>query len=219
MTLRRWSIALTVAAVVGLAVATAVRPHRASTMSLDVTLDPQSPGLFRIAAGGRVIDDVSTGRNTTGAPYFAGGFGDGLEFNIVWLDVAANAAWEADLSLQSRALSAFDPDRDVLALRIHIGPGAEVRAETPPPAALRLIHDGRAADMPADLEQAAPIVVEQVCARPLAMDDPRVARLAAAAADPGNSVHGAIQRHLAARDRAARPENGPPSRCAEGAPS
>jgi hypothetical protein len=216
MTAWRWSLAVSLAALSGLAVAYAILPHRARTMSLDVTLDRQSTGLFRIAAGGQVIDDVSTGRNATGGPYFAGRFGDRLTFNVIWLDVAAHAAWEADLSLQARALSAFDPARDVLALRIHLGPGADARAETPPPAALRLIHDGGARDMPADLQQAAPIVVQEVCARPLAFDDPRVVRLALAAADPGNSVYAAIQRQLAARDSAKRPREGPRPRCEGG---
>lgn len=182
-------------AIIGLAGISLLKgPSHANSMSLDYNLARYVAGALRIEANGRVIDRISGGRNSSGGTYYKNRFSDLMEFRVLWYDAVETQAWAVDIAVRGRELSAFDPERTQITLAISVGPGADVLVTTSNPNLLRLIHEGRGDD--ATPEMLEDVVLRQVCATSLPLDDPRIAPIVAAAHDPNDSLSQRVQRKL-----------------------
>lgn len=173
-------------------------PFHARSMGFSYNLASYVPGAIRVEANGYVIDRVSTGRNSMGGAYYKTRFSDKMDFRIFWYDAAEKTAWMSDVVIWGRELSAYDEKREVLSLDLVVGPGADVLATTDNQDALRLLREKRTNEITREMN--APVILRQLCATQMPLNDPRIAPLVSTSHDPGDTVSYSVDRIMASRD-------------------
>lgn len=112
-----------------------------------------------------VIDRSQKGRNEGSAIDYMDGQGDALDFAVAWYDIANDRGYAARFRLHASDLSLIGESGHA-AIRIVVGPGADVTATTTNAEAARLIRERRGGELPS-FAGAPDIVLAEVCADPL----------------------------------------------------
>jgi len=179
LTARQWQIGLPGAAAALLA-GYLLWLDRPGTLSLGYASHASTPSVKQMQVNGQMmVRDSVTGRNETGGGGFAHGFTDRIDFRVLWYDFHENRAWTAEFSVHGRELSTFGNSGDHASLRVKVGPGADVTVTTPNREQLRLIGLGRANELDdADgrplPQYRDPVILRELCARPVPVDDPEI---------------------------------------------
>jgi hypothetical protein len=153
---------------------------RPGTLSLGYASHASTPSVKQMQVNGQMmVRDSVTGRNETGGGGFAHGFTDRMDFRVLWYDFHQQRAWTAEFSVHGRELSTFGNAGDHASLRVQVGPGADVTVTTPNREQLRLIGLGRADELDGPdgrqlPEYLVPVVLRELCARPVPVDDPEI---------------------------------------------
>ena len=117
-----------------------------------------------------VIDRSQKGRNEGSTIDYMDGQGDVLDFAVAWYDIADDQGYAARFRLHASDLSLIG-ETGHAAVRIVVGPGADVTATTTNAEAARLIRERRGGELPS-LAGAPDIVLAEICADALGDESP-----------------------------------------------
>ena len=162
--------------VLGAGMSAAFFGKRPGVLGFEYMSHPLAPAVKHVAVNGQVYgrNDISS-RSTTGEVPYRGPFSRTLTVEATWFEVLDRTAWRIVFDIDAGALSTFGDAADHARLKVLLGPGADVRATTPNPDRLRLIGLGRQHEITP--EQDVPVILADLCATAVALDDPVVARL------------------------------------------
>ncbi len=153
---------------------------RPRTLSLDYKSHAVTPSVKQMQVNGQMhVRDSVTGRNQTGGGGYAHRFTDRIDFVVLWYDFLEERAWTAEFSIHGRELTTFGNKRDHGNVLVIVGPGADVTVTTPNRESLRLAGTGRRDERYAEdgsvlPQYRDPVVLREICARPVPVDDPEI---------------------------------------------
>ncbi|MBK4214981.1 hypothetical protein JJJ17_03465 [Paracoccus caeni] len=146
------------------------------TLSLNFGAHPAVPTVMQMSLNGRVVVEHSQkGQNESGPIEYVDGQGDALDFKIEWYDILDNQGYIAAIRLRASDLSIIG-DTGHAAVKIILGPGADVTVTTTNAKAAALIRERRGAEL-ASVANEPDILLAELCADRLAADDPILADL------------------------------------------
>ncbi|TDT74157.1 hypothetical protein BDE40_2945 [Litoreibacter halocynthiae] len=180
---------------------------RPKSLSLSVHSHVAAPAVKRLVQNGRMVVELSTkGRNEGGPTTYGDRSDDLLQFELSWYDIVAKQTYSAQFELPAKKLSTFGDDKDHASIDIVSGPGADVKVTTPNPEALRLVGLRQTDKITPEMD--APVVLLELCAKPVAASQPLAQELAAGVEDWSRD------RALEQRKRYLASNPAPRSRCA-----
>lgn len=206
MSLRRtflYCLTATLVIVALIGAAMAFFPNRPTTLSRSINSQLQSPSVMRLSVNGvRVVSYSIRGQNDTGGTPYKDRWNDELDFELYWYDILAERAYAASFTLEASTLPTFGGEGEHASIHVLIGPGADVTVTTSNPEAMRLIGLNRTEELTADM---LPVVLRELCARPVPPTDPIAADLASTIDEIAfETAMGKRERHLA-RERPVAP--------------
>jgi len=153
---------------------------RPRVLGLDYKSHAVTPSVKQMQVNGRMmVRDSVTGRGESRGADYAHRFTDRMDFVVLWYDFLEERAWTAEFSVHGRELSTFGNKRDHAMLEVRVGPGADITVTTPNLEALRLAGTGRGNELHAEdgsvlPQYRDPVVLREICARPVPVDDPEI---------------------------------------------
>lgn len=159
---------------------TAFFVKRPAVVSFDVASHPLAPAIKRVVVNGLELAEADlNNRGTSGEIPYRRMFSRDLDIDVLWYDILADRAYGVAFTVDAGDLSTFDAQGSHAAIEVLMGPGADLRAITPHPQLLRLLHDDRQEQITPEMD--IPVTLTALCATPLALDDPRITPLVAVA--------------------------------------
>lgn len=150
--------------------------NQPKTLSLSFGAHPAVPAIMQMSLNGRVIVEQSQkGINESRPIEYLDGQGDVLDFKVAWYDIFDERGYEADFQLNAYDLSLIGQSGHV-ALRIIVGPGADLTATTTNEKAAALIRERHGFELPSVANEP-DIVLAQLCADRVRIADPLLVAL------------------------------------------
>lgn len=136
------------------------------TLTLNFGAHQAVSAVMQLSMNDRVVIERSQkGRNEGGPINYIDGQGDALDFAVAWYDVSDDRGYAAKFRLRASDLSLIGKSGHA-AVRIIVGPGADVTATTTNAEAARLIRERRGTELPSVANEP-DIVLAEICAEPL----------------------------------------------------
>ena len=204
------------AALAGGAMIWGMWPSRPTALGTDISSHISTPAALYLSLNGRVIVNGSIrGRAEGGGATYGSRWGDALNWDLAWYDILAERSYRLKFTISASELSTFGEDGSHATIRIFAGPGADVLATTTDPEVARLIGLRQTDNLPT-IEEVPDIALRELCAEPLAADDPftlRMKKFIASFKQVSNSEDFHLQNNLKARERYLQNNKTPIPRC------
>ena len=156
---------------------------RPSGLGSTIVNSYMSPSVIRATLNGMRLVDRDTGGQSAGGGFpYADAFSDKMNFELTWYDILAKKAYRISFTMRAKELSTFGDVRDNAMVDVEMGPGADVTVTTPDPEEMRLIGLKLSEELAA-LPQQPPVVLRELCATEVPLDDPVVKILAGTVED------------------------------------
>ncbi|OCX60460.1 hypothetical protein BFP70_17780 [Thioclava sp. SK-1] len=157
--------------------------QRPSGLGSSIGNNYMTPSVIRATLNGMYLLDRTTGgQSATGGFPYADAFSDKMNFELTWYDILAKKAYGISFTIRAKELSTFGDVRDHARVSVELGPGADVTVQTPDPEEMRLIGLKLSKELAA-LPQQPPVVLRELCATEVPLDDPVVKILAGTVED------------------------------------
>lgn len=151
-------------------------PSRPTALSTSIHSHVSTPAALYLSLNGREIVNGSIGgRNEGGGATYGSRWGDALNWDMVWYDILEERSYKLEFTISAAELSTFGEEGKHAMIDIIAGPGADITVTTTDSEVARLIGLRQTNDISA--LQKPRIVLRELCAEPLAADDPFTLRM------------------------------------------
>jgi len=152
-------------------------PSRPTALGTDIRSHISTPASLYLSLNGRkIVDGSIRGRAEGGGATYGSRWGDALNWDLAWYDILADRSYRLKFTISASELATLDVDGRDATINILVGPGADIVVTTAHPEVARLIALRMGKEL-AELKDADSVILRELCAEPMAADDPLTQKL------------------------------------------